>query len=123
MITVIDQARPWLMPSRALAAMTHSQLGAQMIMKGTGRPTSQPSTRTRLRPQASASWPETRLAKAFTTPKLTMKDDDERRRRDAEFLGADQRHDGALDADHAADEGVDQDQQRELGPVLPEAPT
>ena len=54
--------------------MIHPQLGAQMIMNGTGRPTSQPRTRTRLRPQASASWPETRLANAFTTPKLTMKE-------------------------------------------------
>src|SRR6185312_2586451 len=74
MITVIDQAKPWLTPRRALAAMTHFQLGAHMIMKGTGRPTSHPSTRTRLRPQASANWPDIRLAHAFTTPKLTMKE-------------------------------------------------
>ena len=118
MITVIDQARPWLMPSSALAAMTHPQLGAQMIMNGTGRPTSQPRTRTRLRPQASASWPETRLANAFTTPKLTMKETTSVVETDAELLGADQRHDRSLDPDHAADEGVDQDEQRELPPVL-----
>ncbi len=62
------------MPRRALAAITQFQLGAEMIMKGTGRPMSQPRTRTRLRPQASASWPETRFAHAFTTPKLTMKE-------------------------------------------------
>src|SRR6185437_15355855 len=74
MITVIDHAKPWLTPRRALAAMTHFQLGAHMIMKGTGRPTSHPSTRTRLRPQASANWPDTRLAHAFTMPKLTMKE-------------------------------------------------
>ena len=55
MITVIDQAKPWLMPSSALAAITHSQLGAHMIMNGTGKPSSQPSTSTRLRPQTSAS--------------------------------------------------------------------
>ena len=74
MITVIDQANPWLMPSSALAAMTHSQFGAQMIMNGTGMPTSQPRTRTRFLPQASARWPETRLAIALMTPKLTMKE-------------------------------------------------
>ena len=74
MITVIDQAKPWLTPSSALAAITHVQLGAQMIMKGTGKPRSQPRTRTRLRPHASASWPEIRFAHAFTTPKLTMKE-------------------------------------------------
>ena len=55
MITVIDQAKPWLMPRRALAAMTHFQLGAHIIMNGTGRPMSQPRMRTRLRPQASAN--------------------------------------------------------------------
>src|SRR6516165_1348376 len=74
MMTVIDQAKPWLMPSSALAAITQFQLGAHMIMNGTGRPTSQPRTRTRLRPQASANWPEIRFAHAFTTPKLTMKE-------------------------------------------------
>src|SRR5579863_4446890 len=62
------------MPRSALAAMTHSQLGAQMIMNGTGRPASQPRIRTRLRPQESPRVPDTRLAHAFTTPKLTMKE-------------------------------------------------
>lgn len=74
MITVMDQAKPWLSPSSTLAATTHSQLGAATIMKGTGKPSSQPITSTRLRPQASASWPDTRLAKALTTPKLMMND-------------------------------------------------
>ena len=57
-----------------MAAIIHPQLGAHMIMKGTGRPNSQPRTSTRLRPQTSARCPETRLAKALTTPKLTMKE-------------------------------------------------
>jgi len=35
-----------------------------------------------------------------------------------EFLRADQRHDGSLDPDHAAYEGVNEHQQRELVPVL-----
>src|SRR5262249_41707914 len=39
---------------------------------------------------------------------------------DAELLGADQRHDGPLQADHAADKGIDDDEQRELLPVLPQ---
>jgi hypothetical protein len=33
------------------------------------------------------------------------------------FLGADQWHDRALNPNHAADEGVDQNQQRELPPI------
>src|SRR5262249_39177524 len=65
---------PWLTPNKTLAASTHAQFGAAMTMKGTGRPSSQPITRTRLRPQLSASCPETRLATAFTTPKLMMND-------------------------------------------------
>jgi hypothetical protein len=40
MMTVIDQAKPWLIPSSAFAAMTHPQLGPQPIMKGNGRPAS-----------------------------------------------------------------------------------
>ncbi|KGV39619.1 major facilitator family transporter domain protein [Burkholderia pseudomallei MSHR4308] len=55
MITVIDHAKPWLRPSNTLAAITHSQFGAAMIMNGTGNPSSQPATSTRLRPQVSAS--------------------------------------------------------------------
>ena len=50
MITVLDQARPWLMPSRTLATMTQPHSGAQMSRSGTGRPISQPATRTGLRP-------------------------------------------------------------------------
>src|SRR5581483_6593742 len=72
MITVIDHAKPWLTPSSTLAATMYAKFGAQMIMKGTGTPTSQPKTSTRLRPQESARWPETRFATALTTPKLTM---------------------------------------------------
>src|SRR5437667_2698545 len=62
------------MPSNAFAATIQPQLGAHTIMKGTGKPTSQPRTRTCLRPHASASWPETRFERALMTPKLTMKD-------------------------------------------------
>ena len=50
MMTVVDQVRPWLIPSRTLAAMIHPQDGAHINSSGTGRPTSQPATRTGLRP-------------------------------------------------------------------------
>ena len=72
--------------------MIHPQFGAKMIMKGTGTPTSHPNTSTRLRPQISARWPETRFAQAFTTPKLMMKGDYSRRRNNPELLAADQGH-------------------------------
>ena len=50
MITVVDQVRPWLTPSSTLAKMTHPHAGAQINISGTGRPMSQPATRTGLRP-------------------------------------------------------------------------
>jgi hypothetical protein len=47
--------------------------------------------------------------------------DDERHHegggRDAELFRTDQRHDRALDADHTADKGIDEYQQRELSPI------
>ena len=50
--------------------------------------------------------------------------DDEREdhhlRADVELLSADERNDGALEPHHAADEGVDEDEERELREVLPQ---
>src|SRR5262249_38919432 len=43
--------------------------------------------------------------------------DDQRRRGNPEFLGADQWDYGAFDPDHAADKGVYQDEQGELPPI------
>src|SRR5215208_2598265 len=68
----MDQARPWLTPSRTLAATIHPHDGASMIMNGTGTPISHPATRTFFLPKLSASTPETRLENAFTTPKEAM---------------------------------------------------
>jgi hypothetical protein len=106
------------MPRRALAAITHSQLGAQMIRNGTGRPTSQPRTSTRLRPPGVGELAGDEIGKGLDDAEADDEGDDERRRGDAELLRADQRHDRSLDPDHAADEGVNQDEQRELPPVL-----
>jgi hypothetical protein len=50
MMTVLDQASPWLSPSRTFATITQPQTGAQMRSSGTGSPRSQPVTRTGLRP-------------------------------------------------------------------------
>ena len=73
MITVVDQVRPWLTPSRTLAATTQPQVGAQINRSGTGMPTSQPATSTGLRPTRSARVPATRLVRALVIPKATMK--------------------------------------------------
>src|SRR2546430_184683 len=74
MITVVDQHKPWLTPSRTLANTIQPQLGAQMMSSGTGSPASQPATRSGLRPIRSASCPANRLASALTMPKLTRKE-------------------------------------------------
>ena len=55
--TVVDQVRPWLIPSSTLATMIQVHDGAQMSMKGTGTATSHPATRTGLRPKRSDQVP------------------------------------------------------------------
>src|SRR5262245_58157752 len=72
MTTVVDQVKPWLIPSRTLAAITQPQTGAQISSNGTGRPMSQPATRTGLRPYRSDSVPEARLLRALVMPKAAM---------------------------------------------------
>ena len=57
MITVVDQVRPWLTPSSALANRIQAQLGAHISRKGTGIATSHPPTRTLLRPKRSEKRP------------------------------------------------------------------
>ena len=57
MITVVDQVRPWLMPSSTFAATTQPQDGAQMSSSGTGTAINQPATRTGLRPNRSDQAP------------------------------------------------------------------
>ena len=56
-----------------LAATTQPQSGAAMSMNGTGTPTTQPTTRTGLRPTRSASAPATRFVTAFASPNATRK--------------------------------------------------
>ena len=74
MTTVMDQARPWLIPSRTLAATIHAQLGAMPISSGTGSATAQPAISSRRRPTRWASAPAPRLVSAFASPKATMND-------------------------------------------------
>jgi hypothetical protein len=68
----MDQARPWLTPSRTLAATIQPHEGANMIMNGTGTPISHPAISTFFLLKESASAPETRFEQAFTTPNETI---------------------------------------------------
>ena len=74
MTTVIDHASPWLIPSSALAATIHPQLGASAISSGTGSAAAQPAISSRRRPTRCASAPAARFVSAFATPKATMND-------------------------------------------------
>src|SRR3989339_1046446 len=74
MMTVVDQQSPWLIPSRRLAPVIHPHEGAHIRMKGTGRPTIQPPTRSLFRPILSENLPAARLVNALTNPNPTMKD-------------------------------------------------
>src|SRR5260370_41389916 len=73
MMTEVDHVRPWFRPNATLAAMIQPQLGAQMSRRGTGRPISQPATRTGLRPMRSDRVPAEEVVAAFTAPKARMK--------------------------------------------------
>jgi len=75
MLTVIDQARPWLAPRNRLAITTSHQPGAAQIRSGTGRASAQPITSSRRRPPLrSASAPATRSTSALLRPKAMMND-------------------------------------------------
>src|SRR5438067_13535553 len=74
MLTVIDHARPWLIPRRTLAASSQDHEGAKMIRGATGRAAIQPATRIIRRPKRSASQPAARLLPALTRPKLIRKE-------------------------------------------------
>jgi|GEM_PF-1849778 hypothetical protein len=72
MITVVDQVKPWFTPSSTFAKITQPHTGAHISKKGTGSPTSQPATRTGLRPIRSESVPAKKLVIAFVAPNATM---------------------------------------------------
>ena len=74
MMTVVDQQSPWLIPKRRLATVIHPQDGAHIRMKGMGRPTIQPPTRSAFRPIRSENRPAARLVNALTNPNPTMKE-------------------------------------------------
>ena len=117
MMTVVDQVSPWLTPSSTLAATTQPQLGAQISSSGTGSADQPPGDQDRL-----AAEPVRQRAGEEVGGRLGRAErEDERQRRgvggQAELPLGQQRHHGALLAEHAADQSVDRHQQRELGQV------
>ncbi len=120
MMTVVDQVRPWLMPSSTLAATTQPQLGAQISSSGTGKRDQPAGDQDGL-----AAEPVGQGAGEVVGGRLGgAEGEDERQRRgvggEAEHGVGEQRQHGAFLAEHAADEGVDRDEQAELGEVGPQ---
>src|SRR5260370_41598788 len=72
MLTVIDQARPWLTPSSTLAATIQPHAGAQASTNGTGSPATQPATSRLFLVCRVVSGPAARFVSAFVTPNATM---------------------------------------------------
>ena len=70
-VWVMDQVKPWFMPSSTVAATIQLQLGAYRIMNGIGMAEAQPSSSTVLRPSRSDSRPATKLSVPLTKPKAT----------------------------------------------------
>src|SRR6516165_7563035 len=58
-----------------------------------------------------------KIGKRFDYAEANNERDDQRRRSNLKFLRANQRHDGPFKTDHAADERIDQNKERELPPV------
>ena len=118
MMTVVDQVRPWLTPSRTLAKMTQPHVGAHINSSGTGMPMSQPAIEHRLAAEAIRQGAGEEVGGRLDD----AEGDDERERRgergEPELLLGEQRQDGTLLADHPADERIHADQQQELGEVL-----
>ena len=74
MLTVMDQASPWLTLNNRLAAMIQPQAGAQINDSGTGMPIIQPAMRMRRRVNRWARGPTSRLEAAYARPKVAMKE-------------------------------------------------
>ena len=120
MMTVVDQVRPWLMPSSTFAATTHAQLGAQISSSGTGSPISQPVDEDGFAAVAVGQGACEVVGGRFGG----AEGEDERQGRgvggEPERGVGEQWQHGAFLAEHAADQGVDGDEQAELGEVGPQ---
>ena len=72
MFTVIDQARPWFIPSNTLAKIIQFQSGANNKINGTGKPNNHPNTSILFLPHLSDILPANRFKTALTAPKLAI---------------------------------------------------
>ncbi len=121
MITVVDQVSPWLTPRRTLASTTQPHSGAQMSMTGTGQRDEPAGDEDRLPTEPVGEHTGHEIG-----GRLGQTEGDDEGQCGCEGLepedfGRQQRYDGPFLADHAADECIDRDEQRELPEVGPQA--
>ena len=116
-MTVVDQVRPWLIPSRTLAATTIHQSGAQIEQQWDGYGDEPARDQDRL--ATVALGPGTGQVVGERLGQAEGEDVGQCRGVgvQAEHVGGQQGQDGAFLAEHAAHQGVDRDQKRELGGV------
>ncbi len=120
MMTVVDQVRPWLTPSRTLANTTQPQVGAHMSSSGTGCTDDPAGDEDGFAAVAVRQGAGEEVGGGLHDAERHDEGERGGERGEPELLLGEQRQDGAFLADHAADERVDADEQRELGEVLPQ---
>ena len=123
MTTVVDQVRPWLTPSSTFAATIHAHDGAQISSSGTGSADQPAGDQDRFAAEPVRQGAGEVVGRRLGHPE---REDVGQRRRCSRAMPntslASSGSDGALLAEHPADQGVDRDQQRELGDVRAAAP-
>ena len=120
MMTVVDQVSPWLTPRRTLANTIQPQLGAAHQDERHRQADDPAGDEDGFAAEAVRQRAGEEVGGGFHGAE---RDDEGQRggeRGEAEHLVGEERQDGAFLADHAADERVDADEQRELGEVLPQ---
>ena len=115
MITVVDQVRPWLTPSRTLAKTTQPQRRRPDQQQRDGHADDPAGDEDGLAAVAVRQGAGEEVGRRLHRAER----DDERERRgergEPELVLGEQRQDGAFLADHAADERVDADEQARTG--------
>ena len=123
MMTVVDHVRPWLMPSSRFANRTQFQRRRPHEEEGHRNGDQPPRHQHVLATQTVRQ-----SAGAVIGERLRHTEHHDERQHgraggELELLLRDRRQDAALQADHGADEGIDDDEQRELSEVLAKTQT
>ncbi len=118
MMTVVDQQSPWLIPSSTLARDDPVPARRQHDDDRHRQAEEPAGNEDLLAADAVGEASGEQVGQRLDDAEGDDEGEGDRARGQAELLLGQERHDGPLQPDHAADEGVDQDQEAELLPVL-----